>query len=82
MSKVINLSPDALEIVNQMLDKGTLEDTVVVLECAEDSLQQQAFESDREDNKAILQLYNIAFQLKLLKNDFTKLKNILYGTEE
>lgn len=76
MSKVINLSPDALEIVNQMLDDGHLEDTILTLDGAEDGLQRHAYESD---GPSAINLFNIAYQLKLLKKDFTKLKSILYN---
>lgn len=79
MAKIINLSPEALEIVNQLLDEGHLEDTIVTLDGAEDSLQGHAYESD---DPGAINLYSIAYQLKLLKNDFLKLKKILYNGRE
>ena len=75
---MINLSPEALELVNQICSPSSLEDTIFTLESAEESLQKQAY---NDDNEAI-ELYTVAYQLKLFKKDLVKLKTLLENGEE
>lgn len=75
---MINLSPEALELVNQICSPSSLEDTISTLESAEDSLQEQAYNYDNE----ALGLYTVAYQLKLFKNNLIKLKTLLENGEE
>ena len=74
----INLSPKAVEMVNELCEPSHLEDTIVILESAEDSLQKQAYDCDDEAKS----LYTVAYQLKLFKNELKKLKTILENDEK
>lgn len=74
----INLSPEAVELLNQLCEPSYLEDTITTLESAEDSLQKQAYDYDKE----AIGLYTVAYQLKLFKNELKKLKRILENGEE
>lgn len=40
---IINLKPEAVELLNQLCDPGNIEDTVMVLDSAEQQLQELAF---------------------------------------
>ena len=71
----VNASPKAVELVNQLCDPGNLEEQIVVLEAAEDQLQEMAFEE--EDGVKSHILYDVAFQLKSLKKSFVELKKEL-----
>ena len=75
---MINLSPEALELVNQICSPSSLEDTISTLESAEDSLQEQAYNYDNE----ALGLYTVAYQLKLFKNNLIKLKTLLENGDD
>ena len=74
----INLSPEAVAILNKICEPSRLEDTITTLESAEDSLQKQAYDYDNE----AIGLYTVAYQLKLFKNELKKLKRILENGEE
>lgn len=74
----INLSPEAVERLNQLCEPSHLEDTITTLESAEDSLQKQAYDYDNE----AISLYTVAYQLKLFKNELKTLKRILENGEE
>lgn len=71
----INLSPEAVELVNRLCDPGNMEEQIVVLEAAEDQLQEMAFEENDGVKSHIL--YDVAFQLKSLKKSFVELKKEL-----
>lgn len=75
---VINLSPEAVELLNKLCEPSHLEDTITTLESAEDSLQKQAYDYDND----AISLYTVAYQLKLFKNELKKLKRILENGEE
>lgn len=74
----INLSPEAVAILNKICEPSHLEDTITTLESAEDSLQKQAYDYDNE----AIGLYTVAYQLKLFKNELIKLKTLLENGEE
>lgn len=74
----INLSPKAVEMVNELCEPSHLEDTIVILESAEDSLQKQAYDYDND----AIGLYTVAYQLKLFKNELKELKRILENGKE
>lgn len=71
----VNASPKAVELVNQLCDPGNLEEQIMVLETAEDQLQEVAFEDS--DNVKSHVLYDVAYQLKSLKKTFVELKKEL-----
>lgn len=74
----INLSPEAVELLNQLCEPDNLEETITVLESAENSLQKQAYDYGNE----AISLYTVAYQLKLFKNELKTLKRILENGEE
>lgn len=74
----INLSPEAVEMLNQLCEPSHLEDTITTLESAEDSLQKQAYDYDTD----AISLYTAAYQLKLFKNELKELKRILENGKE
>ena len=71
----VNASPKAVELVNRLCDPGNLEEQIMVLETAEDQLQEVAFEDS--DNVKSHVLYDVAFQIKSLKKTFVELKKEL-----
>ena len=75
MGKLINLSPEALELVNAICDPDTLSGHIVTLQAAEDTLQEQAYgELDAQEGN---NLFTVAYQVKLFRKDLTKLKRII-----
>jgi len=73
----INLSPEAVELVNQLCDPDNLEDKITVLDIAEEQLQKLAFDEVDSDNQVNLNLYTVAYQVKMYKKDLLKLKKLL-----
>ena len=79
MNKAINLSPEALELVNQLCDPLSLDDKIRALETAEDRLQQAAYEKEAEDGFV---LYDVAYTIKIYRKELTKLKTLIENVEE
>ena len=73
----INLSPEAVELVNQLCDPDNLEDKITVLDIAEEQLQKLAYDEVDSDNQVNLNLYTVAYQVKMYKKDLLKLKRLL-----
>ena len=74
---IINLSPEAVELVNQLCDPDNLEDKIIVLDIAEEQLQKLAYDEVDSDDKVNLNLYTVAYQVKMYKKDLLKLKKLL-----
>ena len=75
MARAINLSPEALEMVNHICDPGSLEDTIGTLNAAEEALQKQAYtENDPVEGN---DLFVVAYQVKLFTKDLVKLKTLI-----
>lgn len=74
---IINLSPEAVELVNQLCDPDNLEDKITVLDIAEEQLQKLAYDEVDSDNQVNLNLYTVAYQVKMYKKDLLKLKKLL-----
>lgn len=74
---IINLSPEAVELVNQLCDPENLEDKITVLDIAEEQLQKLAYDEVDSDNQVNLNLYTVAYQVKMYKKDLLKLKKLL-----
>ena len=74
---IINLSPEAVELVNQLCDPDNLEDKITVLDIAEEQLQKLAYDEVDSDNQVNLNLYTVAYQVKMYKKDLLKLKRLL-----
>ena len=72
---IINLKPEAVELLNQLCDPGNIEDTVMVLDSAEQQLQELAFGETNPVNGN--SLFSLAFQVKSYKKDLMKLKALL-----
>ena len=77
----INLSPEAVELVNQLCDPDNLADKITVLDAAEEQLQQMA--CAEPEPQAGYNLYDIAYTLKRYKQEYAKLKMLMKdGGEE
>ena len=74
---IINLLPEAVELVNQLCDPDNLEDKITVLDIAEEQLQKLAYDEVDSDNQVNLNLYTVAYQVKMYKKDLLKLKKLL-----
>ena len=74
---IINLSPEGVELVNQLCDPDNLEDKITVLDIAEEQLQKLAYDEVDSDNQVNLNLYTVAYQVKMYKKDLLKLKKLL-----
>ncbi len=79
---IINLSPEAVELVNQLCDPENLEDKITVLDIAEEQLQKLAFDEVDSDDQVNLNLYTVAYQVKMYKKELTKLKTLLKNGKE
>ena len=79
---IINLSPEALELVNQLCDPDNLEDKITVLDIAEEQLQKLAFDEVDSDAQVNLNLYTVAYQVKMYRKELTKLKSLLNDGEK
>lgn len=75
MAKTINLSPEALELVNRICNASNLDEHVGNLEVAEDTLQDMAYEES--DNDKSCSLFTVAYNIKSLRKDLSKLKELL-----
>ena len=75
MSKAINLSPEAMELVNEIVSPSFLEDALETLNSAEESLSEQAYDASEpvEGNN----LFVVAYQVRLFSKKLSKLKNLL-----
>ena len=78
----INLSPEAVELVNRLCDPENLEDKITVLDIAEEQLQKLAYDEVDSDNQVNLNLYTVAYQVKMYKKDLLKLKMLLKNGKE
>lgn len=72
---IINLKPEAVELLNQLCDSDNLESKIAVFEDAEQRLQDMAYQSD--DKTEGYNLYDIAFSLKTYKKELIKLKTLI-----
>lgn len=72
---IINLSSEALELVNQLCDPDNLADKITVLDAAEEQLQQLAC-NELEPQEGY-NLYDVAYTMKRYKKEFLKLKNLI-----
>ena len=72
---IINLSPEAVELVNQLCEPCNLEEKINVLDAAEEQLQKLAYENDNSQDG--YNLYDLAYTLKIFNKDLQKLKSLL-----
>lgn len=79
--KAINLSPEAVELVNRLCDPMELEAIIIVLDTAEEQLQQLAFMGD-DDTVESNNLYTVAYQVKMHKKELMKLKDLIENEKE
>lgn len=68
----INLTPEAVEALNNLCDAGNLDSHIVHLGNAEDALQRAAYE-----NENLSYMYRFAYEVKLIREEFEKLEKIL-----
>lgn len=72
MNPVINLTPEGVQAVNQLLDASTLCHHIVHLGNAEDALQRAAYEDDD-----LSYMFRFAYELKLMRQELENLEKIL-----
>lgn len=80
MKKVINASPEALELINEIVNPSFIEDALETLDAAEENLSYQAYTASEavEGNN----LFVIAYQVRLFSKKLSKLKNLLENGRE
>ena len=72
---IINLSPEAVELVNQLCEPSNVEEKIKVVDAAEEQLQKVAYENDNSQDG--YNLYDLAYTLKIFNKDLQKLKTLL-----
>jgi hypothetical protein len=72
---IINMKPEAVELVNRLCDPGNLEERIIAIEGAEDQLQKMAY--DQSEPLIGYDLYEIAFTLKIYRKELQELKTLL-----
>ena len=76
--RIINLSNEGLELVNQFLDPDNLSEQIILLEDIENSLQDMGYqESDTEKG---YNLYDSAYQAKQLRIKLQKMRAAVGGS--
>lgn len=78
---IINLKPEAVELLNELCSPSNLEERITALDSAEEQLQQLA-SSEFSDAKNGYNLYDLAYTIKGYKKDLMKLKGLLEDGEE
>lgn len=68
----INMTPEAVQAVNELLDAGNLDSHIAHLENAEEALQKAAYDDD-----SFAYMFRYAYELKQLRDEFMKLQEIL-----
>lgn len=72
MSATINLTPEAVQTVNELCDAGNLASHICHLGNAVEALQKAAYDDD-----SFSYMFRYAYELKQLRDEFTKLQEIL-----
>lgn len=68
----INMTPEAVQSVNDFLDAGNLDHIIVHLGNAEEALQKAAYEDEE-----LSYMYRYAYELKLIRENIEKLEKTL-----
>lgn len=68
----INMTPVAVQAVNDFLDAGNLDHIIVHLGNAEEALQKAAYEDEE-----LSYMYRYAYELKLIRENIEKLEKTL-----
>lgn len=68
----INMTPEAVQSVNNFLDAGNLDHIIVHLGNAEEALQKAAYEDEE-----LSYMYRYAYELKLIRENIEKLEKTL-----
>ena len=71
----INMTPEAVQAVNQLCDATHLDGNIVRLQNAEEALQRAAYEDE-----SLSYMYRFAYELKLMRQEFEALER-LFGYE-
>ena len=72
MSATINLTPEAVQAVNELCDAGNLASHICHLGNAEEALQKAAYDDD-----SFSYMFRYAYELKQLREEFQKLQETL-----
>lgn len=73
----LKMTPEVLEALTELCEENELNNIVGKLECAEDNLQEAGYE---DWNDGHLYLFRVAYDLKLIRQEFEKLIE-LFGYE-
>ena len=68
----INLTPEAVEALNNLCDAGNLDSHIVHLGNAEEALQRAAYDDENCSYR-----FRLAYELKLIREEFEKLEKII-----
>ena len=72
MAATINLTPEAVQAMNELCDAGNLASHICHLGNAEEALQKAAYDDD-----SFSYMFRYAYELKQLRDEFMKLQEIL-----
>ena len=85
MKKIINVSHEALGLINEITGPSYIEDELLVLDAAEEKLSRLAYDTAYgadDDAHESNNLYTMAFQLRLYAKDLRKLVKLLKDEKE
>ena len=72
MNNTIQLTPEAVQAVNELCNASSIDGKIVHLQNAEEALQKAAYEDDD-----LSYMFRFAYELKLMREEFEKLERIL-----
>ena len=72
MNNTIQLTPEAVQAVNELCNASSIDGKIVHLQNAEEALQKAAYEDDD-----LFYMFRFAYELKLMREEFEKLERIL-----
>ena len=72
MNSTIQLTPEAVQAVNELCNASSIDGKIVHLQNAEEALQKAAYEDDD-----LSYMFRFAYELKLMREEFEKLEKIL-----
>lgn len=72
MNSTIQLTPEAVQAVNELCNASSIDGKIVHLQNAEEALQKAAYEDDD-----LSYMFRFAYELKLMREEFEKLERIL-----
>ena len=74
MSDAIKMTPEVVQALNELCAQGNVSGSITRLQNAEEALQKMAYD---DMSGALDYLYRFAYELKLMREQFENLENIL-----